>query len=274
MHSNPLPSSTTPCLLRPCCMAACPSPGAATRLQHALLCSSSSADELKQCGATQPAIASIKLEHYIAGDHVLSGCVLDDSALNELFPRPNNDMELDFEWKTLGAPVATQVKRDRFSMLSKRRRFWLPVSRHMRNRRKYLVSLRCDAQFLRGTAWLSVSEACRVQRSGACAQWHGMPMHTVPVLSWGKHVQLSCSELTRWMSEQAEGLGVDILPSCAAQEALFDGNGSVVGVHADRNHAGSRDSTPAADDAGAVRISARATIFAEGCRGAISKVCS
>lgn len=78
----------------------------------------------------------------LTGAHNLSGNVLDPSALNELFPRPVDDPEAPFGWETLGAPVATKVTKDRFSMLSKRRRWWMPVPRQMRNKGNYIISLR------------------------------------------------------------------------------------------------------------------------------------
>ena len=77
-----------------------------------------------------------------AGDNALSGCVLDPCSLNELFPRLEGDFDGDVQWKVLGAPVTTKVKRSQFSLLTKRRRWWLPKSRHMRSRGHYIVSLR------------------------------------------------------------------------------------------------------------------------------------
>src|ERR1700757_880130 len=41
------------------------------------------------------------------GAHILSGAVIDPVALNELFP----------DWKAMGAPLETPVKRDRFLWL-------------------------------------------------------------------------------------------------------------------------------------------------------------
>lgn len=80
-----------------------------------------------------------------AGDHTLSGGVFDPCSLNELFPRPADDPEADYEWQALGAPVTTKVKRSRFSVLSQRRRWWFPRPRQLRNRGNYLVDQRCAA---------------------------------------------------------------------------------------------------------------------------------
>jgi hypothetical protein len=54
----------------------------------------------------------------------------------------DNDPEAEFQWQTLGAPVTTKVTRERFSILSQRFRFWLPLPQQMRNRGNYIISLR------------------------------------------------------------------------------------------------------------------------------------
>ena len=84
----------------------------------------------------------------LAGDHTFSGGVFDPCSLNELFPRPASDPEADYEWQTLGAPVATKVRRSRFSLLSQRRRWWLPRPRQLRNRGNFLVDQRCGPCFV------------------------------------------------------------------------------------------------------------------------------
>lgn len=50
------------------------------------------------------------------GAHILSGAVLDPRALNELLPN----------WKELGAPLNTPVKRDKFLFLDKKGGFRVP----------------------------------------------------------------------------------------------------------------------------------------------------
>ncbi|WP_370655615.1 NAD(P)/FAD-dependent oxidoreductase, partial [Klebsiella pneumoniae] len=41
---------------------------------------------------------------------------------------------------------------------------------------------------------------------------------------------ISLGNLCRWLAQQAEGLGVEIYPGFAAQEALIDENGVVRGI--------------------------------------------
>ena len=38
------------------------------------------------------------------------------------------------------------------------------------------------------------------------------------------------SELTRWLAERAEGMGVEVYPGFAGKEVLYDWHGAVVGV--------------------------------------------
>src|SRR6185503_391867 len=68
------------------------------------------------------------------GAHILSGAVIDPLALNELIP----------DWKTLGAPVSTQVRDDRFYYLTKSGGFRVPnfiMPPLMSNHGNYIISL-------------------------------------------------------------------------------------------------------------------------------------
>lgn len=76
-----------------------------------------------------------------AGSHILSGNVLDPKALNELFPKADPDDDLH-AWQTLGAPVKTRARWDKFSILSQHSRWWFPVPSTMRNGGNYIISLR------------------------------------------------------------------------------------------------------------------------------------
>jgi electron-transferring-flavoprotein dehydrogenase len=76
------------------------------------------------------------------GAHILSGNVLDPRALNELFPKADPD-DNEYGWQLRNAPVKTKVKKDRFSILSSKRRFWFPLPSQMKNRKaNYIISLR------------------------------------------------------------------------------------------------------------------------------------
>ena len=82
---------------------------------------------------------------------------------------------------------------------------------------------------------------------------------------------ISLANLCRWLAQQAEGLGVEIYPGFAAQEALIDDQGVVRGIVTGDlgvDHAGNpKDGlyTPG------MELRARYTLFAEGCRGHLGK---
>ena len=68
------------------------------------------------------------------GAHILSGAVMDPRAMNELFP----------DWKTLGAPLNTEVSEDRFLFLSKTNARKVPtwlLPKCFQNHGNYVVSL-------------------------------------------------------------------------------------------------------------------------------------
>ncbi len=150
------------------------------------------------------------------GAHILSGAVFEPRALNELFPN----------WKELGAPLNTEVKRDDIYMFKNAaemrdhasRDLFVPKTMH--NEGNYIISL---------------------------------------------------GNLCRWLAQQAEGLGVEIYPGFAAQEALIDENGVVRGIitgdlGVDREgHPKEGYYTPG------MELRAKYTLFAEGCRGHIGK---
>jgi hypothetical protein len=91
--------------------------------------------------------ASLVIRHDIlcdhAGSHILNACILDSAPLNELFPQPNNDPDVEYEWKSNGAPVSVKVGKQRQSLLFKHRRLWLPKSKHLRASGHYVVSEKC-----------------------------------------------------------------------------------------------------------------------------------
>ncbi|WP_294263471.1 electron transfer flavoprotein-ubiquinone oxidoreductase [uncultured Sphingomonas sp.] len=80
----------------------------------------------------------------------------------------------------------------------------------------------------------------------------------------------SLGNLTRWLAEQAEGLGVEIFPGFAAAEILFNDDGSVKGV-ATGDMGIARDGTRKPDWQPGLELHARYTFFAEGVRGHLSK---
>ncbi len=81
---------------------------------------------------------------------------------------------------------------------------------------------------------------------------------------------ISLGSLTRWLAEQAEGLGVEIFPGFAAAEVLYMEDGSVKGV-ATGNMGVGKDGEPSESFQLGMALHAKYTIFAEGARGHLGK---
>src|SRR5437763_453017 len=81
---------------------------------------------------------------------------------------------------------------------------------------------------------------------------------------------ISLGNLCRWLAGQAEELGVEIYPGFAAAEVLYDEDGRVRGVATGEMGIG-RDGEPTDRYTPGVELIARETLFAEGCRGSLSK---
>ena len=81
---------------------------------------------------------------------------------------------------------------------------------------------------------------------------------------------ISLGELTKWLAEQAESLGVEIFPGFAAAEVLYNEDGSVKGV-ATGNMGIGKDGEPTGNFQPGMELHARYTLFAEGARGHLGK---
>jgi len=81
---------------------------------------------------------------------------------------------------------------------------------------------------------------------------------------------LRLGDVTRWLGEQAEGLGVDIFPGFAASEILMSEEGAVVGV-ATGDVGIARDGSQTAQYQPGMELRARYTIFSEGARGQLGR---
>jgi electron-transferring-flavoprotein dehydrogenase len=81
---------------------------------------------------------------------------------------------------------------------------------------------------------------------------------------------VSLGNVVRWLGAQAEELGVEIFPGFAAAEVLYDEAGAVRGVATGDMGIG-KDGEPTANFTPGVELLARQTIFAEGCRGSLTK---
>src|SRR5438874_7420111 len=81
---------------------------------------------------------------------------------------------------------------------------------------------------------------------------------------------ISLGNLCRWLAQQAEALGVEIYPGFAAAEVLFDASGRVQGVATGDMGIG-KDGKSTERYTPGVELIARETLFAEGCRGSLTK---
>jgi electron-transferring-flavoprotein dehydrogenase len=81
---------------------------------------------------------------------------------------------------------------------------------------------------------------------------------------------ISLGNLCRWLGQQAEELGVEIYPGFAAAEVLYHEDGSVKGVATGDMGIGKDGKKTSAWQPG-MELWAKQTIFAEGCRGSLTK---
>ncbi len=81
----------------------------------------------------------------------------------------------------------------------------------------------------------------------------------------------SLGNLVRWLGAEAEALGVEVFAGFAAAEVLYAEDGSVKGVATGDMGIG-KDGRPTANHTPGVELHARQTIFAEGCRGSLTRM--
>ncbi len=81
---------------------------------------------------------------------------------------------------------------------------------------------------------------------------------------------ISLGNVCRWLANEAEALGVAIFPGFAAAEVLFHDDGSVKGVATGDMGIG-RDGKPKDTFEPGIELHARQVLFAEGCRGHLSR---
>lgn len=147
------------------------------------------------------------------GAHILSGNVLQPTAMNELLP----------DWLSEENPSrfegATPAREDKMRFLTKNLSFPIPAPPQMNNHGNYIVSL---------------------------------------------------NELTKWLGERAEELGVEIYPGFAASELVYNSDGSVLGVATNDLGVG-RDGKAKDNFERGMEFHARVTLLAEGCHGSLTK---
>ena len=81
---------------------------------------------------------------------------------------------------------------------------------------------------------------------------------------------VSLGNVCRWLAEQAEALEVEIYPGFAAAEVLYHEDGSVKGV-ATNDMGRTREGEEGPNFELGMELHARQTLFAEGCRGSLTK---
>jgi len=81
---------------------------------------------------------------------------------------------------------------------------------------------------------------------------------------------ISLGALCRWLGEQAAEAGVEVFPGFAVAEVLYDDAGRVRGVATGDMGIG-KDGEPTHNFTPGVELLARQTIFAEGCRGSLTR---
>ena len=93
---------------------------------------------------------------------------------------------------------------------------------------------------------------------------------TPPQMNNDGNYIISLGNFCRWLAEQAEAWGVEIYPGFAAAEVLFDESGTVRGIATNDLGVG-KDGQKTDSYMRGMELIGRQTIFAEGCRGHLTK---
>ena len=93
--------------------------------------------------------------------------------------------------------------------------------------------------------------------------------YSTPFNNHGNYI-ISLGQLTPWLAQKAESLGVEVFPGFAAAAAVFDDAGAVKGVRIG-DMGLDREGKPGPNFTPGVEIHAGLTVLAEGARGSISK---
>jgi len=90
-----------------------------------------------------------------------------------------------------------------------------------------------------------------------------------PVDNHGNYI-VRLGNFVAWLGEQAEELGVEVYTGQGGVEVLYNEDGAVVGVATNDVGVG-KDGAPKGSFERGMELRAKATLFAEGCRGSLSK---
>ncbi|TPX59132.1 hypothetical protein PhCBS80983_g02662 [Powellomyces hirtus] len=99
---------------------------------------------------------------------------------------------------------------------------------------------------------------------------HAIPLPHPPQMNNKGNYIVSLSNFTKWLGEQAEELGVEVYPSFAASEVLYNEDGSVKGIATNDVGIG-KDGKPKDSFERGMEIHAKVTLLAEGCHGHLTK---
>ncbi len=99
---------------------------------------------------------------------------------------------------------------------------------------------------------------------------HAYRLPTPPQMHNQGNYIISLGNFCRWLGEQAEELGVEVYPGFAAAEVLYHDDGSVAGVATGDMGIG-KDGKPTENFQPGMELHAQQTLFAEGCRGSLTK---
>lgn len=91
-----------------------------------------------------------------------------------------------------------------------------------------------------------------------------------PMMRHRGHYVISLGELTRWLGEQAQALGVEIIPGQPATAPVFDRNDRLIGVRTG-DQGRRKDGSRKPNFLPGLEIHARYTLIAEGARGTLAE---
>ena len=97
-----------------------------------------------------------------------------------------------------------------------------------------------------------------------------MRLPTPPQMQNHGNYIISLGNLCRWLAEQAEAIGLQIFPGFAAAEILYHDDGRVKGI-ATGDMGVAKNGSKTANFQSGFELHAQQTIFAEGCRGSLTK---
>ena len=94
---------------------------------------------------------------------------------------------------------------------------------------------------------------------------------TPPLMHNRGNFVISLGYFAKWLAQKAEALGVEIYPGFAGAEVLYNQQGVVIGVATGDSGIG-KNGEQTARFARGVELRAKQTVFAEGCRGSLTKM--